>query len=387
MHYKTFLIVGILLSAGCVGEKQEYEPTGNATIGYIGCSNTRETVEGYYHNGGSQMWHYDKRYDSGTVVDWARDAESDYWEVFDDLTDRNPRTKIIWWELCIMDGERETSYEHAAIVLDRIRERIPDAVIYVSPLAEYTDGVCEITGTWGLEKAQELASELDDKNEDVSLGPVLGPMTPEFTREDGCHLSQDGKWNLGRQLRKFFDAPGSATVGYIGCSNTRQTIDGYRMVGGTEIWEPNQASHRDYDSGSVEGWARMEDNFWRNFDIYLEWNPNTTTMWWELCVPEDHATPYEGAVVVLNEVRARIPGVTFYVTPLPDYTEGVCRITGTAGIERARALALELDERNEDVLMGPELGPMTPEYTDADGCHLTVEGARALGEQLKEFFG
>ena len=384
---KTFFIVVVLLSAGCVGEKQEYESTGNAIVGYIGCSNTRETVEGYYHNGGSRMWHYEKRYNSGSVVDWARDPEEyDYWKVFDDLLERNPNTKTIWWELCIRDDERETSYEHAAIILESIRERIPDAIIYVSPLAEYTDGVCKITGTWGLEKGAALARELDEKHEDVFLGPVVGPMTPEYTAADGCHLSQDGKWNLGHQLREFFDTPGNATIGYIGCSNTRQTINGYRTVGGTEIWEPNEALLHDYDSGAVENWARMEEGFWRAFNNYLEWNPNTTKIWWELCVPENHAASYEGAVVVLNEVRARIPGVTFYVTPLPDYTEGVCRITGTAGIERAHALAQELDENNEDVMLGPTLGPMTPEYTDADGCHLTEAGQRALGEQLKEFF-
>ncbi|MBI3251509.1 MAG: hypothetical protein HYZ62_01200, partial [Candidatus Andersenbacteria bacterium] len=28
----------------------------NATIGYIGCSNTRETVEGYHRLGGQNMW-------------------------------------------------------------------------------------------------------------------------------------------------------------------------------------------------------------------------------------------------------------------------------------------------------------------------------------------
>lgn len=179
-----------------------------ATIGYIGCSNTRETVEGYHRLGGQNMWSYDKRYDAGAVVDWAKGAETGnkYWRVFDDLLAKHPQTHIIWWQLCIRHNETNTSYEHAASVLQAIRQRIPGATIYVSTLADYTNGVCEITGTWGLEKAKELARQLDTTNEDVLPGPVLGPMSPVETAADGCHLSSpDGKRKLGQQMRDFFD--------------------------------------------------------------------------------------------------------------------------------------------------------------------------------------
>ncbi|MEK6844602.1 MAG: hypothetical protein AABX83_04225 [Nanoarchaeota archaeon] len=184
------------------GEKIE------ASIGYIGCSNTRETVEGYHYLGGEKMWSYDKRYDSGSVREWALNEKNGnkYWKVFDDLLKENPKTKIIWFQLCIPDSERDTSYENAEIIIDEIRKRIQDVVIYVSPLADYTDGICYITGTWGLEKAKELTQELDAKNEDIFLGPVLGPMTSIDTAKDGCHLSSpDGKRKLGMQMTEFFD--------------------------------------------------------------------------------------------------------------------------------------------------------------------------------------
>lgn len=184
------------------------DSTTDASIGYIGCSNTRETVEGYHRTGGTKMWSYDKRYDAGAVIDWAREANAGnkYWNVFDDLLTKNPATKTIWWQLCIRHNEQETSYEHAVAILEQIRQRIPGAIIYVSTLADYTDGVCEITGTWGLAKAKELAQELVQKNSDVLPGPVLGPMSPIETAPDGCHLSSpDGKRKLGLQMREFFD--------------------------------------------------------------------------------------------------------------------------------------------------------------------------------------
>ncbi len=204
------LIIAFLALSGCVpGEKQVIDPA-NVTIGYIGCSNTRETVEGYYHTGGKKMWPYERRYGSGTVRDWARDVEADskYWEVFDELLQEYPQTRVIWWQLCIPDNtnERSTNIEHTEIVLQQIRKRIPGAIIYVSPLADYTEGICPITGTWGLEKAKELARKADEKNDDVLPGPLLGPMTPADTAEDGCHLSSpDGKRKLGNQMREFFD--------------------------------------------------------------------------------------------------------------------------------------------------------------------------------------
>lgn len=179
-----------------------------AAIGYIGCSNTRETVEGYHRLGGQNMWSYDKRYDAGAVVDWAKGAETGnkYWDVFDDLLAKHPQTNIIWWQLCIRHNETDTSYEHAVSILQAIRQRIPGGTIYVSTLADYTDGVCDITGTWGLQKAKELAQQLDIANDDVFPGPVLGPMSALETASDGCHLSSpDGKRKLGQQMRDFFD--------------------------------------------------------------------------------------------------------------------------------------------------------------------------------------
>lgn len=177
------------------------------SVGYIGCSNTRQTVEGYQLLGGTKMWPYEKRYDSGAVRDWAQNAEkgNKYWGVFDELLAVHPNTRAIWWQLCIRQ-EDDTEYEDGILILEAIRKRIPGVKIYVSPLPGYTDGVCGITGTSGLEKAKELAQKLDAEHADVLPGPVLGPMTPADTDDDGCHLSiPDGLRKLGKQMKEFFD--------------------------------------------------------------------------------------------------------------------------------------------------------------------------------------
>ena len=202
------LLVSFLLLSCSQTQQPIKNPSSDVTVGFIGCSNTRETVEGYHYLGGTKMWDSQRRYGSGTIIDWSKDVnDSKYWKVFDEMLAQYPHTNTIWWELCIMDEDRTTSYEHAAIILNEVRKRIPDVVIYVSSLADYTEGICEITGTFGLEKGKELAQELDEKNQDVFAGPLLGPMAPEDTADDGCHLSSpDGKRKLGNQMRLFFDA-------------------------------------------------------------------------------------------------------------------------------------------------------------------------------------
>ena len=390
-----FFIVLSMLTYGCAPEFAEEDAIlQQASIGYIGCSNTRETVEGYHYLGGEKMWDYERRYGSGTLLDWSRNLdESKYWDVFDGLLEKYPETKAIWWELCIMDEDRETSYEHASIILNQIRERIPDAVIYVSALADYTDGICSITGTWGLEKGKELAQEIDSKNEDVFLGPILGPMSAKETAKDGCHLSPDGKRKLGNQMRLFFDSEeysgNDNSIGYIGCSNTMQTVASYWLAGGKTLWDFDEAELHEYDGGAVIDWSKGAESgnkFWKTFDRYLENRPKTKAVFWQLCIRKEEPTPYEEALPVLEGIRKRIPDVIVYVSPLPPYTDGVCEITGIAGIERAGELSEELILKNEDVVPGPELGPMTPQETDEDGCHLSEEGMRILGQQMRQFF-
>ena len=215
MKKEIAFLLFLILMVSCTQQPNVETNPEEITIGYIGCSNTRETVEGYYHMGGKKMWSYERRYGSGTILDWSRnlDKGSKYWKVFDELLEKHPNTKSIWWELCIMDEDRTTNYENAEIVVKEIRTRIPNVTIYVSALADYTDGLCEITGTWGLEKGKELMQELDAKNENIFLGPVLGPMSKKETAKDGCHLSSpDGKRKLGIQLKDFFDNIENSTI-------------------------------------------------------------------------------------------------------------------------------------------------------------------------------
>ena len=113
-----------------------------------------------------------------------------------------------------------------------------------------------------------------------------------------------------------------ATIGFIGCSNTRQTVYGYRWANGKNMWLVDRDDIHDYDSGAVIQWAESQGDFWDVFDKNLAKNPRTTKIWWQLCLPRDQAgITYEEALPVIDELRKRIPNVSIYVSPLAEYTE------------------------------------------------------------------
>lgn len=194
-----------------ITSEEQYE---KFSIGYIGCSNTRQTVQGYDFLGGENIWAAEERriheYDGGAVLDWAKGAEkgNKYWKIFDQYLKENPDTKKVWWQLCIRKDEANMKYEDALPVIEALRKKIPNITIYVSPLAEYTENVCEITGIEGIKRGKSLAQELDSRNEDVITGPILGPLNlAEISNKekDRCHPNDEGMKKMGAQMRQFFD--------------------------------------------------------------------------------------------------------------------------------------------------------------------------------------
>lgn len=182
----------------------EFKPAdpSQMVIGYVGCSITYQTVEGYWMAGGRSMWPPEQRYDDGSVMNWGN-PRMRFLQVFDENLQKYPQTKIIWWQLCLPSHEFPT-YEHANEVITAIKARLPQATIYVSSLAPY-EHLCEGSGTTGVSRGQQLAEELAARRADVILGPTFSALTLRETENDRCHLEAPGKRKLGQELKDFFE--------------------------------------------------------------------------------------------------------------------------------------------------------------------------------------
>ncbi len=175
------------------------------TVGYVGCSMSQNSVEGYEAVGGTNMWTFRLPYGGGTIGRWndGLSGRGDYWGGFDKALDLNPDTSSVWWNLCTVKGSPQDSFENAVSVLDEIQNRIPGVDVFVSAQPPYADGhVCALAGDGGPELMEQLAQQLVDAGL-VQQGPDMGPLTKAETR-DGCHANEDGQQILGQQLLDFF---------------------------------------------------------------------------------------------------------------------------------------------------------------------------------------
>lgn len=182
-------------------------------IGVVGCSNTDQVVSGYLDassldklaggdlGGGSfGIWGDpgSRRYDL-------------YWGLYDE---RRPADgyDAVWVQMCIRAGEHGGVFDggeqaFATHVVEQIRQRDPQATIWISPINFYGDGqVCTAIGPEGPAIAAQTADWAVANLTDVTRGPDLGPMLPEHIGlRDDCHLGRSGRALAGTQLVSFFD--------------------------------------------------------------------------------------------------------------------------------------------------------------------------------------
>lgn len=181
------------------------------------------------------------------------------------------------------------------------------------------------------------------------------------------------------------DGIGPGVVGYVGCSVTRDGVEGYAAVGGARLWPFAGVS---YGGASVGRWAAAIDSgsgHWRDFEAMLTANPETRSLWVQLCTAGTPTDDLASAVALLDELRRRVPGVEVWVSAQPDYVDHECGIAGATGPARMQSLV-------DDVVggghahRGPVVGPLRVDQT-LDGCHANEDGQRLMGEQLVAFFG
>lgn len=200
--------------------------TGKEPIGFIGCSNSRDAVQGYWTVGGKRIWFPNPNavYGGGTPLTWANDLKNPtqsvkYWASFDRMNKENPGAKTIWLSLCLRATESDVdSYNSAVTIINEAKKRIPGATIYVSALNGFVaPHACAITGKNGPQRAQTLADRLVSEGR-AKTGPDVGDLISDDqipsagataqnteTVSDGCHPTTDvGEPKLGRELLKFF---------------------------------------------------------------------------------------------------------------------------------------------------------------------------------------
>jgi hypothetical protein len=202
------------------------------TWGYVGCSNTHDTLYGYQVAPDSKQlfWPFILGYaiEGHVIKHWA-DPNDRIWTRFDQMKERyngGQDPPVIWVQLCENIGVpdrttfQESSYSQVKQELANLKEHSPDSIVFISPLQDYEPPtLCNLMGPDG--KAVSLLTGFSNQAVEEGLakpGPGaddnvnLGPLTVQMTDTDGCHPNGNPKHGpgpgsvfLGEQLAAFFD--------------------------------------------------------------------------------------------------------------------------------------------------------------------------------------
>lgn len=174
------------------------------------------------------------------------------------------------------------------------------------------------------------------------------------------------------------------SIGYVGCSNTMQSVEGYHKTSGNKglLWEP-------YVTGgmSIEKWANPNNAIWRLYDQQLARYGQPTAVWIQLCEHEDRPVTYDAVKQMIDNLKVHTPNATLYISPLNSYDPNtLCSFLGQDGTDD---IVVFTNQAIQDglAIRGPLLGPLTQSLTVNDRCHPNPRArVQILGPQLQAFF-
>jgi len=182
-------------------------------------------------------------------------------------------------------------------------------------------------------------------------------------------------------------------IGYIGCSNTLRSVQGYQNVTAPDqqlFWNAYQNSeptgHYNLFDGLIQKWDNPTSEYWKNYTNEVALYGQPKIVWVELCEGVDDPASFANVTTMLSILRSYSPNVVIYISPLNTYDPvGYCPITGPNGVQDATALEQEAVSAGL-ALQGPIMGPLNNSTTLSDHCHPNAAGKQILGQQLYQFF-
>jgi hypothetical protein len=187
----------------------------------------------------------------------------------------------------------------------------------------------------------------------------------------------------------------AAPIAYVGCSISSQSVYGYTLSGGGDLWSAAAFNGKGrlgmYPGGTLAMWDRtLTDDvggllpYWRQFDAMNAARPGAQRVWLQVCVlkPETVAQSIASGERVLAEIHRRLPGAVVYASAMSDYTARPEQVD----VDAAVAVAHDLVARGL-ALAGPDMPRLNARQLLPDRVHMNVLGERAAGRTLVGFFG
>ena len=204
------LLGGLLLLASVPGARASAPALGVHSIGYLGCSNTRDSVSGYETTAGNRNLFWNPAYfdtGGGTIEQWANSASS-YWTKFGDQLRIYGQPAVVWVQLCENYPKTQNTYTEVQQLFTILKQRVPSGAFYLSAINIYNPStLCSFMGPNGQGETDTVKWRDQAVAAGLALrGPDMGLLTATTTTFDGCHPNTAGESLLGTELFSFFDA-------------------------------------------------------------------------------------------------------------------------------------------------------------------------------------
>jgi len=156
-------------------------------------------ASGYAGIGGERLWPSLPAYWGQVVQSWANPNHT-VWNTFDAQIDEFGVPTAVWVMVCIF-AQNGVTIDEMRDIVENVRERAPDATIYVTGQPLYTDGhVCSAAGATGPQLTDDMAQQVaeDPSLTNIEYGGTF-ILTPAGTEADTCHANAAGRESLGEQ--------------------------------------------------------------------------------------------------------------------------------------------------------------------------------------------
>lgn len=200
-------------AAPAAGVELVVDPLDPGTIGSVGCSNTLQGVQGYLAASSFDLLAETAKA-SKDIAKWARDPLStDRRNAWSKYLEQRPvggyDSAFIW--LCGRWNNRKDrprfSVDTVATIVTKIHSLDPGVPVYVVPHPQYPPGnACRATdGNKASLAGEAMIPEILDTVPLTWALPFFDPLLPSHVADDHCHMTEEGRLVIGRQLVEFFD--------------------------------------------------------------------------------------------------------------------------------------------------------------------------------------
>jgi hypothetical protein len=184
---------------------------------------------------------------------------------------------------------------------------------------------------------------------------------------------------------------GDGPIGVVGCSNTDQSVTGYRDASSLD-----RLIDGDLGGGTASIWGDPSNSSYSQYwSFYDNRRPagGLSEAWVQICLrTKDHGGVFDQPEMdwishIVTQLQLRDPGIKVWISPLNFYDGVVCDAVGPDGPAIAAETANWAAANLSGAFRGPDLGPLTAnQIARRDNCHLNESGRSLVGSQLVAFF-